>query len=62
MVSNVGEKFEKLKYITPMTLFSPEKIIAGDNNAIPMYIILYVSGLILFLTGITVFTKRDLSI
>lgn len=62
MVSNVGEKFEKLKYITPMTLFSPEKIIGGDNNAIPMFIILYVSGLILFLTGITVFTKRDLSI
>lgn len=62
MISNVGDKFENLKYATPLTLFQPNAIIAGDSGAIPGLMILYGAGLLLFAVGILVFSKKDLSI
>lgn len=62
MVSQVGDKFEALKYATPLTLFDTGKIIAGDESSIWLCALLYVSGLIFYSIGILVFSKKDLSI
>ncbi len=62
MLSQVGEKFDRLKYATPLTLFQPEKIAAGNREAVWMFLILYGAGFLLFGVGIRIFSKKDLSI
>lgn len=62
MLSGVGEKFEKLKYVTPLTLFQVDKLAVGDSKAIQLIIVLYAIGLILYIIGISIFNKRDLSL
>lgn len=62
MLSQVGEKFENLKYLTPLTLYHTDGLISGDNQAIWAVILLYIIGIILFGIGIHIFCKRDLSI
>lgn len=62
MISQVGDKFENLKYATPLTLFNTDGILAGESKSIWMFIILYAVGLIFYSTGIIVFQKRDLSL
>lgn len=62
MVSQVGDKFDTLKYATPLTLFDTDGIIAGESKAILMFLILYLVGIIFFGIGIVVFKKRDLSL
>ena len=59
MLSQVGDKLEKLKYLTPLTLFQPDKIIAGDSSSIVCFIVLYIIGLIMYLVGIRIFMKKD---
>ena len=59
MLSQVGDKLEKLKYLTPLTLFQPDKIIAGDSSAIVYFAVLYIIGLIMYLVGIRIFMKKD---
>lgn len=62
MISQVGEKFENLKYLTPLTLFNAEKLSLGDSSAILSVAILYILGLALYLIGIRIFNKKDLSL
>lgn len=62
MISQVGDKFEALKYATPLTLFQTDKIIAGESNVIGYFLILYIAGLIMYVAGITIFSKKDLSL
>ena len=59
MLSQVGDKLEKLKYLTPLTLFQSDKIIAGDSSAIVYFAVLYIIGLIMYLVGIRIFMKKD---
>lgn len=60
MVSQVGEKFEKVKYLTPLTLFSADGLIAGEEKALWMMGLLYLLGFICYGIGVKVFCKRDL--
>lgn len=62
MLSQVNDKVDKLKYATPLTLLNTKALIAQDSKAFIGIIILYVTGLILFGAGITIFTKKDLPI
>lgn len=62
MISQVGEKFEGLKYLTPLTLFSQDKLANGDSSAFIGVAVLYVLGIALFIIGINLFNKRDLSL
>lgn len=62
MISQVGEKFENLKYLTPLTLFSQEQLANGDSSAYLGIIVLYILGIALFIIGIKIFNKRDLSL
>lgn len=62
MVSQVGDKFEFLKYINPLTLFEPTKIISGETSGVVMFCILYGAAIVLFAMGTICFNRRDLSI
>ena len=60
MISQVGDKFENLKYATPLTLFNVDGLAAGDKDAWLTCVILYAVGLVLMGVGIARFSKRDL--
>lgn len=60
MIAQVGEKFENLKYATPLTLFDISGLSSGDTQAWIMCLILYITGIILVTTGMIRFSKRDL--
>lgn len=62
MLSNAGEKFVKLKYATPLTLFNADGILAMESNSILSFLLLYAAGLILMSAGVAVFTRKDLHI
>ena len=60
MLSRVGEKFEWLKYATPLTLFDPQGLIGGEPSAVWRFLLLYTGGLALYGVGIAVFCRRDI--
>ncbi len=62
MIANQGDKFENLKYATFFTLFSPDKIVAGDESALWMVWSLLVAGLLMYTVGCVSFKKRNLPI
>lgn len=62
MISQVGEKFENLKYATPMTLFSVDGLIANESEAWIMCAVMYGVGVLCFVVGVSVFKKKNLPI
>lgn len=60
MISQVGEKFENVKYATPLTLFDVKGLSAGDTDAWIGCVVLYAVGIILMGIGVVRFSKRDL--
>lgn len=60
LLANMGGKLENLKYFTIFTLFDTDKLIKGEVSGIWMFMILLVGGIILYVTGILRFNKRDL--
>ena len=60
MISQVGDKFEFLKYMTPMTLFQPQEIISGANEAYIGIIVLFVGSFLIFMVSQNIFCHRDL--
>lgn len=62
MLSNTGEKMEKVKYATFFTLFKPAGIIDSEGGAIVGIIVLFIGAMVLFTAAIAVFSKKDLHI
>lgn len=62
MLSQVGEKFEALRYATPLTLFNTDAILANESAAVWQCGILLFFGLALMLCGQVIFMRRDLPI
>lgn len=62
MVAQVGEKFEFLKNINPLTLFDYYGLAAGDASAVGGAVALGVTAVVLFTAAIAVFDRRNLSI
>lgn len=60
MISQVGEKFEMLKYVTPITLFQPDGLAAGDGQAWLACAVLYLVGIGAMIGGIVMFSRRNL--
>ncbi|MDC7286318.1 ABC transporter permease subunit [Blautia schinkii] len=60
MISRVGDKFDYLKYATPLTLFDVDGLSAGDGKAWLMCSVLYAVGIMLMLVGIGRFSRRNL--
>ena len=62
MVSQVGDKFEFLENVNPLTLFDYYGLAAGDASAVGGAIALAASAVALFAAAVAVFDRRDLSI
>lgn len=62
MLSQASEKLEALRYATPLTLFDPKAILAGERWALWGALVLLLAGKVFFAIGETVFTRRDLPI
>jgi ABC-2 type transport system permease protein len=59
MISDIGKKFEFLKYLSLYTLFDPAKIISKEGY-LPSFIALAIIAVIAYASGIYAFKKRDL--
>ena len=62
MLANMEGDLEVLRYATVFTLFDTDKILAAEPVGYIYMGILFGVGLILYMTGIFIFRKRDLSI
>ena len=62
MVSKVGDKFEFLQNINPLTLFDYYGLAAGDASAVSGTVALAASAVVLFAAAVVVFDRRNLSI
>lgn len=62
MLSQVSDKLDFLRYLTPMTLFQVKELIAQDGTACLSFFVLYVLAAIMFIIGINVFQRKDLSL
>ena len=62
MLSQVGDKFEFLKYMTPLTLFDVTGIMAGSSQAYFNIGILFIGTCLMNAFAIMYFCKKDLSI
>lgn len=59
MVSDIGEKFEFLKYFSIYTLFDPAQI-ASKEGYLSSFVVLAVIAIVTYTAGICAFKKRDL--
>lgn len=62
MVAQVGDKFEFLKNVNPLTLYDYYGLAANDSTAIGQAVVLAAVGVVLFVVAAIVFDRRDLSI
>lgn len=62
MISQVGDKLEKLKYATPLTLFDTQGFITSNTDAWVGCAVLYVVGIAGYIAGIAYFDKKNLSV
>lgn len=62
MLANVGEKAEKIKYLTFFTLFDANGIVAGDAGAFTGAVILLVGAVAMFAAGVEIFSRKDLCV
>lgn len=61
MLSQAGEKWEWLRYLTPLTAFDSAALARGEGSLFPA-LVLAISALALYVAGVGIFTRRDLSI
>ena len=62
MLANAGEKADVIKYFTFFTLFDANGIVAGESSAVIGTLALLMGAIILYMTGVVVFCKKDLYI
>lgn len=62
MISNVSDKVDKLKYLTPFTLFNTGNIILGETIGYVGIGVLFIIAMVMCISGIVIFSKKDLSI
>ncbi|RDB63116.1 hypothetical protein C1878_04400 [Gordonibacter sp. 28C] len=62
MASQVGDKFEFLENVNPLTLFDYYGLAAGDASAVGGAVALAAGAAVLFAAAVAVFDRRDLSI
>ena len=62
MLSQVSDKVEALKYLTPMTLFQVKDIISGSEGAMLGVGVLYGLSIVMFIAAILIFKRKDLSL
>ncbi len=61
MLSQAGEKWEWLQYLTPLTAFDSAALARGEGSMWPA-LVLFMAALALYAAGVGIFTRRDLSL
>ncbi len=61
-LANVGGKLENLKYGTILTFYKNSDILSQVDGIYFNFVLLFVLGLICYISGLVVFNKKDLSI
>ena len=59
MLSQAGEKWEWLQYLTPLTAFDSAALARGEGSMWPA-LVLFMTALALYAAGVGIFTRRDL--
>lgn len=62
MLSGAGEGAEFCRYLTPLTLFDTNGLIAGEAGALGGVALLYAAAVLLFTLGVEVFARKDMSL
>ena len=62
MLANQGEQYNFLKYVTFLTLFSPENIVAGKESSMWLILLLFVLAFVMYGIGQVSFSKRNLTL
>jgi len=62
LISNLGSKYEFIKYLTPYSLFDVDKVLAYDVITIYHNVGLLLMSLLLYGVSIYVFKRKDLSL
>jgi ABC-2 type transport system permease protein len=62
IISKISEKFKWLEMITVFSLYRPQEIVKGTYSIVPTAIGLSIATMILFMTAIVIFKKKDLPI
>lgn len=60
MLANAGDKYTWIKDLTLLSLFNPTKILAGDSSVLISCIMLTIIAVVLYLSGIIIFNRKDL--
>jgi len=61
MLRNIGDRFEWLQYLTLYSLFTPEAIVTGEQDALVVICLVFIAIAVLFYsTGIIIFSRRNL--
>lgn len=60
MISQVGDKFENVKYATPMILFQVDGLVAGESSAWVGCWVMYLIGAAFYVAAVEVFARKDL--
>ena len=61
MLSQAGEKWEWLQYLTPLTAFDSAALARVEGSMWPA-LVLFMAALALYAAGVGIFTRRDLSL
>ena len=62
MISQVGDKFEKLKYATPLTLFKVDALAAGEASSWLACSIMYGLGILCMGVGVLHFSRKNIPV
>lgn len=60
MLSNVGEKTEKFKFITFFTLFDAQEIANGSDDAFLLSLVLLFGAVVMYIAAVEIFIKKDM--
>ena len=60
MLSQIGDKMDFLKYLTPLTLFDATGLTGFDSMALINIVILFVAAILMAIIACRIFQKRDL--
>lgn len=60
VLANASDKYKWIKDLTILSLFNPTKIIAGDTSVIISCAVLLLISIVLYLSAIIIFDRKDL--
>lgn len=60
MLSNIGDNYIWLEYLTIYSLFDAHNLVTGEQPALPLFLIFIAIALVLYAAGTIIFSRRNL--